>query len=448
MKRLFGTDGIRGHAGQYPLDPATVRRFGAALSDVLRAQYGGSCRVVLGRDTRESGPILRDAVASGLASRGAKVIDAGVISTPGLASLVAGQAFQAGVMISASHNLFQDNGLKVFGPHGLKLSDALERRVEEQVLDRTMAYPEISGTIVPTDSSLVRGYIESLMRLLPQPDRLRGMRLLLDCANGSTCDIAPEVFRRYGAEVRLLGAEPDGRNINLGCGSLHMQGLAEAMLAGGFDLGLAFDGDGDRALAMDRRGRVVDGDHILYLAARMLKDRGRLRGHALVATILSNLWLEQRLTQEGMALHRAAVGDKYVLERMIEENLALGGEQSGHIIFRDHLTTGDGVITGLMLIESLLQERRPLEEILDGIAPYPQVQLSVPVRRKPDLMQHPRIGAAAVEVQRALADSGRVVLRYSGTEPVARVMVEGLEAAAVQRHAAYLIGVIEQELGA
>jgi phosphoglucosamine mutase len=448
MKRLFGTDGIRGEAGRYPLDPPTVRRFGAALSDVLLDRHGGSCRVVLGRDTRESGPRLRDAVASGLLARGAEVIDAGVISTPGLASLVGSRRFQAGVMISASHNLFQDNGLKVFGPDGLKLSDALEHKVEERVLDETLADPQAVRGAPAVDATLARDYIDWLLRLLRQPDRLRGMRLLLDCANGATSELAPEVFRRYGAEVLVRGAEPDGRNINLGCGSLHVERLAQTMRDGAFDLGLAFDGDGDRALAIDRRGRVVDGDHILYLAARRLQRNGQLRGHAVVGTILSNLWLEQRLAQEGLALLRAAVGDKYVLERMIADDLALGGEQSGHVIFRDHLPTGDGVLTGLMLIESLLEERQPLEEILDGIVPYPQVQLSVPVRHKPDLLQHPRIGAAAVEVQRALADSGRVVLRYSGTEPVARVMVEGREASEVQRHAAYLVGVIARELGA
>jgi len=259
---------------------------------------------------------------------------------------------------------------------------------------------------------------------------------------------APEVFRHYGADVETLGTEPDGRNINLGCGSLHLDGLAEFVRTGGFDAGLAFDGDADRCLIVDRKGRSVDGDYILYITGRGLKRSGRLRGDAVVATIMSNYWLEERLRDEGILLHRAPVGDKYVLEQMLDENLVLGGEQSGHIIFRDHATTGDGILTGLLLLDSLLDGGQPLHEIVDGIEPYPQLLLNVTVREKPDLSRHPTVGPVVAEVESALQGSGRLVLRYSGTEPLARVMIEGKDQDVVRRHAERLAAVIQRELGA
>ena len=449
MKRLFGTDGIRAVAGEYPLDPPTVRRFGAALAEILRREgRGDPPRVVVGRDTRESGGWLRDAVAAGLGSRGASAIDSGLITTPGLARVTLDGPFDAGVMISASHNPYHDNGLKVFGRDGTKLPDEREREIETLILDRGVDDPGESDRDVESDPALLRQYVEYLERLVAVEDApFAGVRLLLDCANGAACGIAPEVFRACGAAVETLGVEPDGRNINLDCGSLHLERLATRVVAGGFDLGIAFDGDADRALAVDRRGCAVDGDYVLYLSARDLQRQGRLRGDKVVATIMSNLWLEQRLEEEGVRLLRAPVGDKYVLERMIAEDAVLGGEQSGHIIFREHATTGDGILTGLILLQSLRRESRPLEEILDGIEPCPQVQLNVPVGRKPDLREHPVIGPAVASVEQALNGNGRVVLRYSGTEPKARVMVEGRNAEDVRRHAEQLAEIIRNELG-
>jgi phosphoglucosamine mutase len=345
MKRLFGTDGIRAIAGRAPLDPPSVRKFGLALAEVLASALGRPPRVVCGRDTRESGPWLRDAVADGLAPAGGTLTDAGVITTPGLAYATRAQGFDAGVMISASHNPFEDNGLKVFSADGVKLEDAIEARIESVILDETVAAPlEGGGRAVP-DPSLVERYVRVLEDAVPA-GRFRGLRLVLDCAHGSAFAIAPPVFRHLGATVETRGDAPNGRNINLGCGSLHLDGLAARVREGGFDLGLAFDGDADRCLAVDRRGRVVDGDHILFVCGRRLKRRGALAGDAVVATIMSNFWLEKRLGDEGIRLHRAPVGDKYVQERMVAENAVLGGEQSGHVIFSDRGTTGDGILTG------------------------------------------------------------------------------------------------------
>jgi len=448
MKRLFGTDGIRAVAGEPPLDPPTVRKFGVALADVLkcRERDGSTCRVVIGRDTRESGPWLRDAVIAGLASRGVEATDTGVITTPGLAHVLQVGGFQAGVMISASHNPFEDNGLKAFGPRGAKLADDTEHEIEELILDAGLADPGEHDGAVKADPELVREYLGHLAEVVTPAGCLEGMRLVLDCANGSASEIAPEVFRGQGAIVETIGTDPDGRNINLDCGSLHLDRLARAVVDAGADAGLAFDGDADRCLAVDRKGRIVDGDCILYTTGRRLKRDGHLKHDSLVATIMSNFWLEEQLAVAGIRLLRAPVGDKYVLEKMNDENLVLGGEQSGHVIFRDHASTGDGILTGLKLLEAHVAGP-PIEEILDDIQPYPQVLLNVRVREKPDLRDHLRIGPVVREVEAALDGRGRVVLRYSGTEPKARVMIEGKDPEIVNGLASKLAGVIERELG-
>jgi len=444
VKRLFGTDGIRAVAGEPPLDPETVRCFGVALAEVLRAG-SKSGRVVLGRDTRESGSWLTDAVAAGLGSRAIDGVDAGVISTPGLAHIVRSCGFDAGVMISASHNPFQDNGLKAFGADGAKLPDSLEQRIEALLLDHGVADPGAGGPRAAADATLLARYVDRLETVLPA-SRLRGLRVVADCANGAACAFAPRVLEHYGAVVDAIGIEPNGRNINLGCGSLHLAALAERVRATRADVGLAFDGDADRCLAVDAQGRVVDGDHILFVTGTRLKRSGHLRGDALVATIMSNFWLEERLGREGVRLHRAPVGDKYVLEKMVAEDLVLGGEQSGHVIFREFATTGDGVLTGLLLLDAVV-DGPSLDAILDDIRPYPQEIVNVRVRAKPDLRAHPRIGPVVRRVETALDGCGRVVLRYSGTEPLARVMIEGQDATSVRRLVTELARVIEEELG-
>lgn len=447
MKRLFGTDGIRGVAGEPPLDPATVRTFGIALATVLKRTTPHGPRILIGRDTRQSGEWLRDALFTGLLSGRAEFGDAGVITTPGLAHAVRTSGYDAGVMISASHNPFEDNGLKVFASNGMKLNDGLEREIEGLMLDSGLADPgeKIIGSCL--DRDVLENYLRELERLGSDQDGLRGCHLVLDCANGSAAAIAPRLFSRLGADLETIGADPDGCNINLNCGSLHLDGLAREVQDRGVDLGIAFDGDADRALAVDRSGRTVDGDHILYLAARHLKRLGRLRNDVVVATIMSNFWLEKKLEEEGIHLVRAPVGDKYVLERMLQEDAVLGGEQSGHIIFRDHATTGDGILTGILLLHCIKQEADPLEIIMDRIIPYPQLLINVRVHDKPDLRAHPVIGPAVEEAERALNGTGRVVLRYSGTEPLTRVMVEGRDPDAVRYHAEQLADIIRRELG-
>jgi phosphoglucosamine mutase len=446
MKRLFGTDGIRAVAGTPPLDPPTVRKFGLALADVLHRELGRPPRVACGRDTRESGPWLRDAVADGLAARGGTLVDAGVITTPGLAYVTRDAGFDAGVMISASHNAFEDNGLKVFSRDGVKLEDAVESRVESIILDAATPTPrEGAGKAVP-DDSLLSGYVKVLETAVPA-GRFAGLRLLLDCANGSASAIAPAVFRDLGAEVETIGDRPNGKNINLGCGSLYVESLASRVQEARFDMGLAFDGDADRCLAVDRRGRVVDGDHILFLCARRMKRRSALPGNSIVATIMSNFWLEKRLGDLGIVLHRAPVGDKYVLERMIAEDSVLGGEQSGHVIFRTLGTTGDGILTGLLLVDAVLDDAVPLETTIDGIVPFPQMLINVKVSEKPDLRAHPEIGPVVAEAERAMEGRGRVVLRYSGTESLARVMVEADDDTLVKSTAERVATVIREHLG-
>jgi len=444
-KRLFGTDGIRAVAGDEPLDPPTVRRFGVALARCLAAT-GGATRVVLGRDTRESGPWLRDALAAGVTAAGAEPVDVGVVTTPGLAWVLRAGGYDAGVMISASHNPFEDNGLKAFDRHGVKLADEVERKIEAMILDTGVDDPGENPGSVRVQSDDIDGYTKHLMKAVDR-ERLNGLRVALDCANGAACEIAPRVFGALGAEVLTIGVEPDGRNINLDCGSLHLENLAEFVRTHDCDIGLAFDGDADRCLAVDRRGRVVDGDGILFVTGRRLKRNGRLPGNGLVATIMSNFWLEERLGAEGVQLHRAQVGDKYVLETMHNEELALGGEQSGHVIFGEHATTGDGILTGLQLIDAVLAGDETLDQIVDGITPYPQVLINVRVADKPDLRTHAIIGPAVAGVEDALAGTGRVVLRYSGTEPLVRVMLEGKDSERVRQQAERLAGVIRDELG-
>jgi phosphoglucosamine mutase len=447
-KRLFGTDGIRAVAGESPLDPVTVRRFGASLASVVGRSLGRSPRIVLGRDTRESGPWLRDAVAAGILSRGARATDAGVVTTPGLARIVVAGGFDAGVMISASHNPFQDNGLKAFGADGMKLPDSIEQEIESLLLDTGLEDPGPRTAGLEEEPDLVGLYVRFLEQTLEGGTSLVGFRIGLDCANGAAAAIAPEVYRSYGAEVATIGVEPNGRNINLECGSLDTRALARLVREHRLDLGIAFDGDGDRALAVDSKGRLFDGDAILFASARRMNREGKLEGRQVVGTVMSNFWLEKKLGEQGIRLHRAPVGDKYVLEAMLALGASLGGEPSGHIIFRHRSLAGDGLLTGLLLLETLLGEGVRLEQLLDEIEPYPQKLLNVPVRSRPDLRSHPVIGPALAEIERALAGAGRVVVRYSGTEPVARVMVEGEDAEAVDRHARNLAELIRREIGA
>jgi phosphoglucosamine mutase len=401
---------------------------------------------VLGKDTRESNDWISHALASGLASTGARVWDAGIITTPGVAFLVRQHEFSAGVMVSASHNPFQDNGIKVFSPAGTKLSEQEELAIESQlkVMPELPWLQENAAQIVP---GWVNDYVEHLVSLIPSGLDFSSYRLVVDCAHGAASRVAPLLLARLGIKSHILNAEPNGRNINLHCGSLHPQMMAEATRAVGGDLGVAFDGDADRAIFATREGRLADGDHVLYGLAPFLERQGNLKGHAIVGTLMTNLALQLALARQGIGLKRTAVGDKYVLEEMLRSGISLGGEPSGHIIFSDLSLAGDGMITLLEVLRLLAETQQPLGELLRGYQPFPQLIRNVRVREKPPLEGIPSVAKAIAEGCLELGESGRVVVRYSGTEPLARVMVEGARAEAVEDHTTRITTAIETALG-
>ena len=460
MKRLFGTDGIRGVAGEFPLDAGTVERIGRALAASLAGAAGRPPRIVLGRDTRESGPAIEEAFARGIEAEGGRADRAGVLTTPGIACVARLLGYDAGIVISASHNPYRDNGIKIFSGHGQKLPDRLEAAIERRVLDGEDAAGEdlpkeawrpahdgSPGPPAARPEDLRRRYFDWLGEAAGAHASLLGIRVVLDCANGAASSLAPEVFRGLGADVTALSASPDGRNINEECGALHPRRLAAEVVRLEARLGLAFDGDADRCLAVDASGRVLDGDYILYLLARELYGAGRLEGGLVVGTVMSNLWLERALHAEGIRLLRAQVGDKYVLEEMQRGGIVLGGEQSGHVIFLDRATAGDGILTGLLFADLVRRTGIDLAAWAATINPCPQVLVNVPVRSRPTLESHPRIGPAIREEELRLAGRGRLLVRYSGTEPKARIMVEGESRSAVEECASRLKALIQEEIG-
>ena len=421
--RLFGTDGIRGRAGVAPLDPKTVARVGASLARA-RETSTQPFRVLIGRDTRESGPWIEQALATGLTSEGAQVVSTGVVPTPAVAYLTATGGFDAGVVISASHNPFEDNGIKVFSPSGEKLSERTEKRIESLVHDATWPTPQGHPRAF-THQDLSRTYASHLRTLMPEATRLRGTRIVVDCAHGATAGLAPALLRDIGLEVDAIGVSPDGRNINHHCGSTYLGPLQQRVIETGAALGMAFDGDGDRTLLVDERGQVVDGDALLLILADDLHRHGRLRGQAVVATIMSNIGLELALRARGIRLERCAVGDKYVMETMRQQGLALGGEQSGHVIVADHLMTGDGLGTALQVLRVLETTGASLSSLASALVAYPQTLVNVRVRERVDLRTVPAVAAAMARVEARLAGQGRLLVRYSGTEPLLRIMLEG-----------------------
>jgi phosphoglucosamine mutase len=442
---LFGTDGIRGVAGQYPLDHATVLKIGSALGTVLK-NPSRPLRVVLGKDTRESNEWISRALAAGLASTGAQVHDSGIITTPGVAFLTRQHEFSAGVMVSASHNPYQDNGIKIFSPAGTKLAEAQELEIEG-VLKVLPELPDPQGDAAVVVPGWVEEYVEHLVSLIPAGLDFSRYRLVVDCANGSACRVAPLLLARLGIKPHILNAEPNGQNINLQCGSLHPEGLVETTRATGADLGVAFDGDADRSMFATHIGRVADGDHVLYALAPFLERHGNLKGRAVVGTLMTNLALELALARQGIGLKRTAVGDKYVLEEMLRSGISLGGEPSGHIIFSDLSLAGDGMITLLEVLRLLAETGQSFDELLRGYQPFPQLIRNIRVREKTPLESIPSVAQAITECCLELGERGRVVVRYSGTEPLARVMVEGAEAEVVEDHTARIAAAIESALG-
>lgn len=436
-RRLFGTDGIRGVAGQAPLDARTVYAFGAALGEWALGHEDR--RVLIGMDTRESGPQLAALVAAGLQASGASVLSAGVVTTPAVAFLTRTGPFSAGVMISASHNPYEDNGLKVFAHDGLKLPDAEELRLEGRIFELRAGAPEAPGGLAAEeDSSLAARYLEYLAGNAPAG--LGGLRIVLDCAHGAAWRLAPPLFRRLGASVTEMACEPNGRNINAGCGALHVEGLRRRVLEEGADLGAAFDGDADRCILVSGSGKIIDGDHVLLVAGRDIRPR------AVVATVMSNLGLERALSKDGIGLIRTAVGDRYVLEEMLRQDLPLGGEQSGHVIFRDCSTTGDGLLTALRVASITREAQATLDELTRDFVIYPQRLVNVRFRERKPLEELAGVQAEIREAEAEFGGAGRVFVRFSGTEPLARVMVEGPDAERVEFRARRIAAAIEAEL--
>jgi phosphoglucosamine mutase len=444
-KELFGTDGIRGVAGEYPLDPATIYAFGVALGHDITKSHS-SPEVLIGADTRESGPWIAELVAGGLESCGARVRYAGVITTPGVAYLTRTGPFRAGVMISASHNPYRDNGIKVFSQSGFKLPDAEEHAIEQDIFQVVQDSRPVCARPVFVDVALDRQYLEFLISAVSV--RFDGMKLAVDCGNGAAYKLAPELFRRLGAEVTTLSASPDGRNINLNCGALHLEQLREAVVAGHADFGVAFDGDADRAIFVARSGKIVDGDAVLLAAGRALKAAGHLAEDTVVSTVMANLGLEKAFERAGIRMVRTPVGDKYVLEEMERRGATLGGEQSGHVIFRECATTGDGMLTALRLFEIARQAGVGLDELTADLEVYPQRLVNVRVREKKGLLEIPAIAEEIRRVEAVFDGAGRVLVRFSGTEPLARVMVEGSDMAQVESFSASIAEAIRREMGA
>ncbi len=443
MSRLFGTDGVRGKAGQPPLDAQTIRRLGAALARTFR--HGETpVRVLAGRDTRESGGWIERELAFGMRSQNATLTSAGIMPTPAIAFLTPRMGYTAGVVISASHNPFEDNGIKVFSGAGEKFTEAFEQQVEAAMEDRSWSVPQgDAGPVEPVDYSTE--YVEHIQGILP-PGAGRGMRVAIDCANGATSTIAPRLFHALGFEARCIGCEPDGRNTNLHCGSTAPGQLARVVVENGYRLGIAYDGDGDRAIFVDAAGKVVNGDAVMLMCAKQMKAEGRLKGNTLVATVMSNIGLEIALREAGIEMSRTAVGDKYVMEEMMRRDLSLGGEQSGHIIFSEYLFTGDGLATSLNVLRTMIASGRELGDLAADLTTYPQVLVNVRVPRKVDLATVPAISAVMSSVEARLAGHGRLLVRYSGTEPLLRVMLEGRDQAEVALWADEIVAAVKVHL--
>ena len=447
MKKLFGTDGIRGLAGQPPLDPKTIHAVGVALAHSLR-HASGAAKVLLGMDTRESSEWIAGTLTAGLMAGGATVESAGVITTPAIAFLARQHAFSAGVVISASHNPWEDNGIKLFGPDGYKLPDATEVRVEEEIfraLERTG--DDVVEARAPAVNEADRAeYVRFLLAAVPGLT-LDNRRIVIDCANGAASSVAPQLFSDLAGEIVITHASPTGRNINEYCGALHADVVAAEVVQQKAALGVTFDGDADRCLFADEFGRVVNGDAVLLLAARDLQARGLLAGDIVVATTMSNMGLEAALKRSGIAMLRAPVGDKYVLEKMRETGASLGGEQSGHILFSGQSTTGDGLLTALLVLDIMHRAGKSLAELTQDLTVFPQVIVNVKVRERRPLETMPTVVEATRAAEQELAESGRVVIRYSGTEALARVMIEAESEMAMRTHAEAIAGAIRAEIG-
>jgi len=449
MRKLFGTDGVRGVANQDPMTSEMALRLGRAAAHVFR-DSSRRHRIVIGKDTRLSGYMIESALTSGICSMGVDVLLVGPVPTPGIAFLTRSLRADAGVVISASHNSYEDNGIKFFGRDGFKLPDEIEAKIE------TVMFSGEIEAIRPTAAEIGKAYRiddaigrynEFVKSSIPRGMDCSGLRVVVDSANGAAYKIAPRVLIELGAEVISLHDQPNGVNINQGCGSLHPEVIARAVTANKAQIGIAYDGDADRVILCDEKGTVVDGDGIMAICSLQMIKQGRLRHNTLVATVMSNLGLELALKDAGGKLVRVSVGDRAVMEKMIEGGYNLGGEQSGHMIFLDHNTTGDGLVTALQVLAIMKQTGKPLSELAACMKTYPQTLVNVTVKKRRDLAAIPEITQRITEVEKTLEGRGRVLVRYSGTEPKVRVMLEGEDGAEIKRHAADLARLIEQKLG-
>jgi phosphoglucosamine mutase len=451
-RKLFGTDGIRGIANQEPMTAEMALRLGQAVAHRFQNK-GRHGRIVIGKDTRLSGYMLESALQAGIVSAGADVMLVGPLPTPGIAFITSSMRADAGVVISASHNPFQDNGIKLFAADGFKLPDETEVEIERDMEAIASgeacvrAAPDRIGKAVRIDDAVGR-YVQFLKHAFPKELTLDGIKVVVDCANGAAYQVAPQVFQELGAEVEELNVWPDGRNINYHCGALYPDNMAEQVRRSGAQLGVALDGDADRVILADEKGNVIDGDQLMAILGTRLLDQELLPKRTVVATVMSNLGLERALSAKGGKLVRTAVGDRYVVEAMREKGLLLGGEQSGHIIFLDHATTGDGVVAALRVLAVMVREGRPLSELAAAMTRYPQVLLNFPVAKKRPFEEMPSVQQLIARVERDLGSDGRVVVRYSGTESKARVMIEGTDEAGIKAQADEIASTLKAALAA
>ena len=448
MGKLFGTDGIRGIANEYPITAEMAVAVGKAVAHLTRDSR--HARIMIGKDSRISGDMLIHGVASGVSAMGLDAAVLGTFPTPGVAFMTVHSGAAAGIMISASHNPYEDNGIKVFDANGYKLSEKQENEIESLLIDEKLKTLSSgirnTGKIFSMDDG-ERGYMAFLKQALSDGFSLNGMKIILDCANGATYRVAPELFTELGAEVETLFANPDGRNINDDCGSQHTETLQKRVVEAKADLGLAFDGDGDRLIAVDREGAVLTGDQILFICAAAMKKSGILKNNLVVSTVMSNLGFREGLSKLDIRTLAADVGDRHVMEKMKSEGALIGGEDSGHTIFLSHHTTGDGILTGLKLIQSMMLEKKPLSELASRMPVFPQILINVNVRHKPPLKDIPDIQKAILSVEKDLGQKGRVLVRYSGTQSMCRVMVEGPTQEETRKSAKYIADAVQKAIG-
>jgi phosphoglucosamine mutase len=449
MGKLFGTDGIRGEANRYPMSAEIAFGVGQAVAHLFK-KNGHRARVIIGKDTRLSGYMLESSLEAGITSMGGYPYLVGVLPTPGIAFIAQSMRADAGIVISASHNPFQDNGLKIFGGDGFKLTDEEENSIEDLILNNNLA------GLLPTSAGMgkafriddVHGrYIVFLKNSFPRNLSMEGMKIVLDTANGATYKVAPEAFIELGADVEVIHNTPDGVNINDKCGSQHTGDLRKKVLESGAAIGLAFDGDGDRLIAVDEKGKEITGDQILIICANIMKKEGKLVNDLLVSTVMSNLGLRVACKKYGFKHHASKVGDRYVLEDMLKMGSVIGGEEAGHMIFLDHHTTGDGIVAAMQLVAAMVKEGKPLSELAGMMDIFPQKLINIDVKSKPDIDKVPKLAEAIAQVERELGEEGRVLVRYSGTQNMCRVMVEGPSDEVTEKYCRELADIVKSEIG-